>query len=448
LIPALKTDKWEFTDNQKFLFEPHRYKVGKGGRNGTKSWGFGRGLLVKGFQQPLRILCAREIQKSIKESVHQLLKDQIELLGLGGFYEVLANEIRGANGTLFSFVGLSALTAYSIKSYEAYDICWVEEAALVTRRSWDILLPTIRKEDSEIWITFNPELDTDETWVRFVENTPEDCIVKDMSYDTNPWMTKTAEGERQTFLRAVKAGTRQQHEYDNIWLGHCRPAVEGAIYTNEVAKAIADGRLCAVPYDATHRVFLIWDLGWADSMAIGFVQVIGGAIRFIDYIEDNNRTYESYYLQITGIDQDGIPGKKSSNGTPYGNFGLAWLPHDGKNHNPQTGKTNILTLQELGLDTSNETIEQVGFVHGLRLARQMFPRCWFDKDKAGPLFNRLRRYAFKIGAENEEPQNVKKDINAHGSDMFRYTAVVEAELVDNDNIPKNLNSAYRHTYAG
>ena len=84
---------------------------------------------------------------------------------------------------------------------------------------------------------------------------------------------------------------------------------------------------------------------------------------------------------------------------------------------------------------------------GLRLARQMFPRCWFDKERAGPLFNRLRRYAFKVGADNEEPQNVKKDINAHGSDMFRYTAVVEAELVYFINI-SDMNKAQRGTYAG
>lgn len=421
--------EWEFTENQQFLFEPHRYKVGKGGRSGTKSWGFARALEVKGFEKPLRILCAREIQKSIKESVHQLLKDQVERLGLGGFYDVLATEIRGRNGTLFSFVGLSNLTAYSIKSYEDYDICWVEEAALVTKRSWDILLPTIRKEGSEIWVTFNPELDTDDTWVRFIESDLEDCVVKEMSYDTNPWMTKTAEKERQQLLRQVKSGKRQQHEYDNIWLGKCKPAVEGAIYTNEVAKVIADGRLCAVPYDPVYPLYHIWDLGWADSMAIGFIQVVGGAIRFIDYIEDNNRTYDSYVLQMRGIDQPGIPGKLSSNGMPYA-LGKNWLPHDGKNHNAQTGKTNIQTLQDLKLNVNDEPIDDIGFVPGLRLARMMFPRCWFDKERAGELFNRLRRYAFKVGVDTEEPTSVRKDINVHGSDMFRYTAVIEPELYE------------------
>ena len=165
---ATVNPEWEFTENQQFLFEPHRYKVGKGGRSGTKSWGFARALLVKGFETPLRILCAREIQKSIKESVHQLLKDQVENLGLAGFYDVLNNEIRGRNGTLFSFVGLSALTVYSIKSYENYDICWTAEAALITKRSWAILLPTIRKEGSEIWVSFIHEPDTDDKLVRFM----------------------------------------------------------------------------------------------------------------------------------------------------------------------------------------------------------------------------------------------------------------------------------------
>ena len=434
--------EWEFTENQQFLFEPHRYKVGKGGRSGTKSWGFARALLIKGFEAPLRILCAREIQKSIKESVHQLLKDQVENLGLEGFYEVLTNEIRGRNGTLFSFVGLSALTVYSIKSYENYDICWTEEAALITKRSWDILLPTIRKEGSEIWVSFNPELDTDDTWVRFIEGDLDDCVVQEMSYNTNIWMTKTAEKERQQFLRQVKNGTRKQFEYDNIWLGKCRPAVHGAIFASEVAKVITDGRLCAVPYDPTSPLYHIWDLGWADSMSIGFVQVIGGAIRFIDYIEDHNRTYDSYVLEMRGIDQPGIPGKLSSSGTPYV-LGKNWLPHDGKNHNAQTGKSNIRTLQDLKLDVNDDPIDDIGFVPGLRLARMMFPRCWFDKDRAGQLFNRLRRYAFKVSADTEEATSVKKDINAHGSDMFRYTAVAESELCENTIIIKDPYAGFR-----
>ena len=185
--PARKTEvDWEFPEKLGFLFEPHRYKVSYGGRGGAKSWGYARALLLLGAESPKRILCCREVQKSIKDSVHKLLSDQIEALGLGGFYQILANEIRGANGTEFSFVGLANQTTDSIKSYEGYDYCWAEEAHKISRRSWDILIPTIRKESSEIWISLNPELDTDETYIRFVANPPESAKVVEINHSDNP----------------------------------------------------------------------------------------------------------------------------------------------------------------------------------------------------------------------------------------------------------------------
>jgi phage terminase large subunit len=390
----------------------------KGGRNGTKSWGAARALEVKGFEKPLRILCARETQTSIAQSVHQLLKDQTVLLGLDGFYDVLQNEIRGKNGTIFSFIGLSNLTSHTIKSYEGYDICWVEEAALVTRRSWDILLPTIRKEGSEIWITFNPELDTDETWVRFIENTPDDCIVKDMSFDTNPWLTDTAEKERQAFLRMVASGARRQADYDNIWLGQCKPAVDGAIYPDEITKVIEDGRLCNTPYNPKLKVHTIWDLGWNDKMAIIFVQVNANAVMVIDYIEDSHRTYESYVLQIKAKEY---------------NLSGNWLPSvDGTNHSPILGVSPIEYVNQLGLDADDKGVPNIGKKQGIEAARQMFHRVYFDKVKCTPLFNRLRRYARNINQATDEPMDTKRDDNAHGADAFRYLAVIESQLSNED----------------
>jgi phage terminase large subunit len=138
---------------------PSRIKVLYGGRGSSKSWSVARILLEFGTKAKIRVLCAREIQRTISESVHQLLRDQIAELGLDEFYAVTDNAIRGANGTEFYFAGLRSQDAHKLKSYEGVDICWVEEAQVVSKRSWDILLPTIRKPDSEVWVTFNPELD-------------------------------------------------------------------------------------------------------------------------------------------------------------------------------------------------------------------------------------------------------------------------------------------------
>ncbi len=130
------------------LYEPRRYKVMHGGRGGGKSHGVAQVLLELGARKPLRILCAREIQKSMRDSVHRLLKDYIVKLGLESFYEVLDAEIRGQNGTLILFTGLQNHTVDSIKSFEGVDIVWVEEAHGVGKKSWDGLAPTIRKEGS------------------------------------------------------------------------------------------------------------------------------------------------------------------------------------------------------------------------------------------------------------------------------------------------------------
>jgi len=150
-----------------------------------------------------------------KQSVHKLLKDQIQLLGLGAFYKVLDNEIRGVNGTEFAFTGLSALTVETIKSFEGCDVCWVEEGQSITDESWIILIPTIRKEGSEIWISFNPSLETDPTYKRFITNPPLDTVSVEINWRDNPWFNKVMDQERLHCLKIDPEG------YKNIWDGKC-----------------------------------------------------------------------------------------------------------------------------------------------------------------------------------------------------------------------------------
>src|SRR3990172_1147754 len=179
------------------LLPPARYKVLFGGSDSAKSWSIARMLLARGRAKPERILCTREVQKSIAESVHQLLKDQVSILGLDDFYDVQQNYIRGQNGTQFSFHGLSGQTASSIKSFEGTTLCWVEEAQMITKRSWDLLEPTIRAPGSEIMVSFNPELDTDETYKRFVLKTLPDSIVTKMNWTDNPWRSTVLDAARE-----------------------------------------------------------------------------------------------------------------------------------------------------------------------------------------------------------------------------------------------------------
>jgi phage terminase large subunit len=250
--------KAEFPEKLSILFDPARYKVLYGGRGGAKSWGVARALLIIGARQATRILCAREFQTSIKDSVHKLLSDQIFSMGLEDFYEITQTAIRGKNGTEFSFAGLKNNVA-NIKSYEGCDICWVEEAQTTSKMSWNVLIPTIRKEGSEIWITFNPELETDETYKRFVVDPPENSIVQRVNWSDNPWFPETLRLEKDALY------ARDREAYNTIWEGVCRQTVDGAIFAKEMQQAEFEGRITRVPYDPIKPVLAVFDIGWADD---------------------------------------------------------------------------------------------------------------------------------------------------------------------------------------
>lgn len=182
------------------FWEPARYKVAHGGRGGAKSWSIARLLLALAARSKLRILCARELQISIQDSVHKLLADQIAELGLGSFYEVQQAAIRGRNGSEFIFSGLRS-NITKIKSMEGLDIVWVEEAQTVSAASWDVLIPTVRKEGSEIWVSFNPDQDDDPTYQRFVVAPPPGAVVVEIGWQDNPWFPETLRAEKDYLYR-------------------------------------------------------------------------------------------------------------------------------------------------------------------------------------------------------------------------------------------------------
>ena len=207
------------------LFQPHRYKVYYGGRGSGKSINFGRASLIKGTQRPLFILCAREIQTSIKDSVHRLLREQIDELGLNSFYRVTQNAIYGKNGTEFTFKGLR-LNTQEIKSTEGVDICWVEEGQAVSADSWDVLIPTIRKPGSEIWVSFNPLNETDPTYQRFVMSPPGNAFVRKVNYDENPFFPEVLHDEME-WLKA-----KDYQSYLHVWEGECRKFSNALVFNN------------------------------------------------------------------------------------------------------------------------------------------------------------------------------------------------------------------------
>jgi len=402
-----------FPDKLRFLFEPARYKVVRGGRGSGKSWGFARALLLQGAQRPTRVLCTREVQKSIAQSVHQLLRDQIDALGLSAFYEVLATEIRGKNGTQFFFSGLSDMTAESLKSFEGVDVCWCEEAQAITRRSWDILIPTIRKDKSEIWVSFNPQLESDETYRRFVANPPPDCVSVEMNHSDNRRFPEVLERER---LHAQE--TMREDDYAHIWEGKCRPAVEGAIYFDAMSKA--QNRIMAVPHDPLLKTHVVFDLGFNDSMAIILAQKVASEVRVIHYIEGNQRTLADYSAELKSLRLDDEPV----------NWGKLYLPHDGYAKRHQTGKMDAEILSALGwsvVKTPSATVEA-----GIKRARDVFSRVYFNKERTQRLIECLKRYRRSVNQTTNEPGAPLHDEFSHGADAFRYLAL-NVDSMSNDN---------------
>lgn len=403
--------KIEFPQKLDFLLTKRaRYKGAKGGRGSAKSWSFARALLILGTTRKLRILCAREVQKSIKQSVHKLLKDQIEALGMAGFYHPLETEIRGKNGTEFAFSGLAEHTVDSIKSFEGCDIVWVEEAQTVSKRSWDVLIPTIRKDDSEIWISFNPELDSDETYDRFITNKPDGAIMVDMNYMDNPWFPAVLEKER---LHAK--ATMSKTDYEHIWEGKCKPAVSGAVYYDEIAGAEADGRICNVPYDPKLKVHVVFDLGWNDSTSISLVQKHLSQIAVIENIEDSHKTLSHYSALLKE--------KKM-------NWGVMYLPHDARHKNLQTGQSAEEVMKALGWEvkiTPNMSVED-----GIRATRMAFPKMYLDKTKAARLVQCAKRYRRSVNQTTNEPGGPVHDEFSHGADNLRYIAINAEDMTNED----------------
>ena len=394
--------KVEFPEKLSILFDSARYKVLYGGRGGAKSWGIARALLIIGARKTTRILCAREFQTSIKDSVHKLLSDQIVSMGLTDFYEITQNSIRGKNGSEFSFVGLKNNVA-NIKSYEGCDICWVEEAQTTSKLSWNVLIPTIRKEGSEIWISFNPELETDETYQRFIVNQPENCIVQRINWSDNPWFPETLRLEKDALF------VRDRESYNTVWEGVCRQTVDGAIFAKEMQQAEFEQRITRVPYDATKPVLAIFDIGWADATAVWFLQFVGMETRLIRYYETTQTTMSE------------ILAKMQTFGYVYDTL---YLPHDAQN---KTLAANGRSIEDIvrAAGFNVRIIDRVPITDSINAARTIFSKCYFDRENCHEGLQCLRHYRYDVnpetGAFSQKPLH---DNYSHGADAFRYIGLM------------------------
>lgn len=265
---AKKDEKPEFTDVPSLVldrrhpfsdlyYKKRRFKVYWGGRGAAKSWAFAEALVRLAAALPLRILCVREFQNSIKDSSHKLIKDVIGRLGLDGWFTVTADSIKSRVGAEFMFKGLHG-NEQSIKSTEGVDICWPEEAQTISELSWRTLIPTLRKENAEFWISFNLIEETDATYVRFVKNADDRMLVHKVNYDSNPYFPKVLRAD----MEADKAADYAL--YEHIWLGMALKRSNAIILNDKYRVAEFDSDLWKA---AGGRLYFGADFGFAQDPA-------------------------------------------------------------------------------------------------------------------------------------------------------------------------------------
>lgn len=209
------------------LLAPARYKGAFGGRGSAKSHFFAELAIERSIAEKTDIVCVRENQKSLDQSVKKLLEHKIEKLNAGEYFEVQDKRILARNGGRIIFQGMANHTAESIKSLEGYDIAWVEEAQTLSQRSLDMLRPTIRKDDSELWFSWNPRFDTDpvDALLRG-ETPPPDAVIVESNWQDNPWFPEVLRREMEYDQQ------RDAEKYAHVWLGHYQRNSEARVFKN------------------------------------------------------------------------------------------------------------------------------------------------------------------------------------------------------------------------
>lgn len=221
------------------LLKPARYKGAFGGRGSAKSHTFASMLIQRCLQRVTRAVCVREIQRTLEQSVKRLLEDKIKQYELGHLFRILNTHIETPGGGIIGFQGMQQHTNESIKSLEGYDVAWVEEAQMLSQRSLDLLRPTIRVENSELWFTWNPKSAADpiDGFLRS-KHPPKDSIVVETTYKSNPWFSDVLKAEMEWDR------VHDPEKYAHIWLGGYEEHTEARVFKNwRIASTDAEFKL-------------------------------------------------------------------------------------------------------------------------------------------------------------------------------------------------------------
>jgi phage terminase large subunit len=396
------------------LMKPARYKGAWGGRGSGKSHFFAEFVVFRCVIEPgLRVLCIREVQKTLTQSAKKLIEDKIQSLGVGHQFNVLNDRIETPGGGVITFMGMQDHTAESVKSLEGYKIAWVEEAQTLSHRSLALLRPTIRAEGSEIWFSWNPRRKSDAVDELLRSKKPDDAIVVRANWNENPWLTGPLKAEREMDLQLYP------DRYEHIWEGDYARAFEGAYFASVLAAAKAQGRIGRVAADPLLPLRAFFDLGGsgasADAMAIWIVQWVGQEVRVLDYIEGQGQVLAYYVSELRrrGYDESLV----------------IRLPHDGVNENNITGKRYEEHLRDAGFKNV-EVVKNVGkgaAMMRVEAVRRIFPKVWFNEATTEAGRDALGYYHEKKDEDRNVGLGPAHDWSSHCADAFGLMAICYEE---------------------
>lgn len=405
---------------QPFL-KPMRYKVARGGRGGAKSHFFAEQIVLACYVRTTRVVCIREVQKSIKDSVKQLIVDKIEKLGLGAFFDVQDQLIKGigpCDGSLIVFRGMQSYNAETIKSLEGFDIAWVEEAQTLSEHSLDMLRPTLRKEGSEIWFSYNPRYKTDPVDKFFMKSPPDNSTVITINWSDNPWFPDVLRKEMEQDF------ARDPDKAEHIWNG-AYGSGKGAIIARQFHMAEASGRVTnGVEYDPNGApIEISSDIGFRDTATFWFWQRKVGGFSVIKAHGASGWDAADWiiWLQET-LTQMGV--------VPH-SLGKIWLPHDAR---AKTFQSKYSTMERFitafGMDKIG-IVPQSRKSDRIEAARVIIHQCEFHKDDCLNGTDGLVAWEYEF---NEETQTFSKEPlhnwASHWGDGYSYGCQVMQGLPD------------------
>lgn len=359
----------------------------------------------------LRSVCIREVQKSLKESAKRLLEDKIQQLGVGRYFDCQKELIVTPGGGVIIFQGMQDHTAESIKSLEGFDRAWVEEAQTLSSRSLQMLRPTIRGEESEMWFSWNPRLKIDPVDAMFrAAEMPTGGVCVKANWSDNPWFPGVLEQERLDCLRD------DPDQYDHIWEGGYITVASGAYYARHLAEARQQGRIGKVAPDPLMTLRVFCDIGGtgakADAFTMWVAQFVGQEIRWLDYYEAVGQPLETHAAWL-----------RSRGYTPE--RAQIWLPHDGATHDKVYAVSYESAMRSMGYQVTVVPNQGRGAAMArIEAARRKFPAMWFNEETCQAGLDALGWYHER----RDEARNIglgpEHDWASHGADAFGLGAIV------------------------